>query len=421
MKNRSFVRVRLTAATCTRHYESWRPSCGRTRTAARIVRVAPGLDQPSEETELLSGLYCFSTREGKGRGSPAATIMAFTVLVGVSTLLSRAQTHVRDLPDAPGFNSSPQSPGSAAGPAAPATVSGTVVDPNGDVVPGARVVLTGINGADLQIKQAGSNGEFTFSGLPAETFSLTVTAPGMGTVVSPDIVVGAGEIRFLPTVVLPVNAGVTEVHVTANSVEIAEEEVHVEESQRVFGIVPNFYSAYDWNAPPLNAGQKFNLAFRSEIDPMTFAGAAAVAEAEEYRGIYPGYGTGLSGFGKRFTAQYANDFASRMIGSAVFPSLLHQDPRYFYRGSGSVRSRVLYAIKSAFICRGDSGRDEFDYSHILGDLAAGSLANLYYPESNEGAKLIFTNGLIEIGGMAGTNLIREFLLRGITSHAPRNP
>lgn len=386
-----------------------------------IVHVAAGLDQPSEETELLSGLYCFSMLQGKGRGSLSATIMVLTVLVGVSTLACRAQTQAQDLPDAPGFNSSPQSPGSPAGPAAPATISGTVVDPNGDVVPGARVVLTGINGADSQIKQAGNNGEFIFSGLPAETFKLTVTAPGMGTVVSPDIVVAAGETRYLPRVVLPLNVGVTEIHVTANSVEIAEEEVHLEESQRVLGIVPNFYSAYDWNAPPLNARQKFALAVRSEIDPMTFAGAAAVAGAEEYRGIYPGYGTGFSGFGKRFAAQYANDFASRMIGSAVFPSLLHQDPRYFYKGTGSVHSRVLYAIKSAFICRGDNGKDEFDYSHILGDFAAGNLANLYYPESNEGAKLIFTNGLIEIGGMAGTNLIREFVLKGITAHAPRNP
>ena len=222
MKNRSFARVRLTAATSTRHYESWRLSCGRTRTAASIVHVAAGLDQPSEETELLLGLYCFSMREGKGCGSSSATIMLLTVLVGVSTLSCRAQTQAQDLPDALGFNSSPQSPGSPAGPAAPATISGTVVDPNGDVVPGARVVLTGINEADSRVMQAGSNGEFTFSGLPAETFKLTVTAPGMGTVVSPDIVVAAGEIRFLPTVVLPVNAGVTEVHVTANSVEIAK-------------------------------------------------------------------------------------------------------------------------------------------------------------------------------------------------------
>ncbi|MGA8528886.1 MAG: hypothetical protein WB622_04170 [Acidobacteriaceae bacterium] len=115
-----------------------------------------------------------------------------------------------------------------------------------------------------------------------------------------------------------------------------------------------------------------------------------------------------------------NDFDSRMIGSALLPSLFHQDPRYFYKGTGTIRERVLYAIKSAFICRGDNGKPEFDFSHIGGDFAAGALSNLYYPEANEGASLIFTNGLIEIGGMAGTNLIREFVLRGITSHVPVN-
>ncbi|MGB7136332.1 MAG: carboxypeptidase regulatory-like domain-containing protein, partial [Acidobacteriaceae bacterium] len=200
--------------------------------------------------------------------------------------------------------------------------------------------------------------------------------------------------------------------------EEAEEDVHIEESQRVLGIVPNFYSSFDWNAPPLNAKQKFKLAIRSEIDPITFAGAAFIAAGEQSRKIYPGYGQEAGGFGKRFAAQYMNDFDSRMIGSALLPSLFHQDPRYFYKGTGTIRSRALYAIESAFICRGDNGKAEFDFSHIGGDLAAGTLSNLYYPEANEGVSLVFVNTAIEIGGMAGTNLIREFVLRGITSHAP---
>ncbi|HEX4310129.1 MAG TPA: carboxypeptidase-like regulatory domain-containing protein [Acidobacteriaceae bacterium] len=328
--------------------------------------------------------------------------------------------HAQALPDAPGYVSQEASGHRPAGAAAPSTIEGTVVSTNGDVVEGARVVLSEPGGAHSRTTESGSNGQFAFEGLPAETFKLTVSGPGMGTVVSEGITVEAGETRFLPKVILPFNAGVTEVRVTANREEIAEEEVHLEESQRVLGIVPNFYSSYDWNAPPLSAKQKFQLAFRSEMDPMTFAGAAAVAGAEEYRGIYPGYGTGFSGFGKRFAAQYANDFDSKMIGSAVLPSLLHQDPRYFYKGTGTVRSRALYAIRSAFICRGDNGREEFDYSHILGDFSTGAMSNIYYPEANEGAGLILTNGLIEIGGAAGTNLIREFLLRGLTTHARGN-
>lgn len=333
----------------------------------------------------------------------------------------------QDLPDAPGFSSSSLLQSGTVqrdpvGPAAPATIEGTVVDPNGDVIQGARVVLSGPGEADQRVVESGGNGQFTFSGLPAGSFRLAVSWPGMNAAIASTLVLQAGETRFLAKVVLPLNGGVTEVRVNANQREIEEEEaevdVHIEESQRVLGVVPNFYSVYDWNAPPLNARQKFQLAFRSEIDPITFLGAAAIAGGEESRRIYPGYGSEVGGFGKRFGAQYVNDFDSRMIGSALLPSLFRQDPRYFYKGTGTIRSRAWYAIRSAFICRGDNGRAEFDISHIGGDFAAGALSNLYYPEPNEGASLVFTNGLIEIGGMAGTNLIREFVLRPFTTHAP---
>lgn len=295
-------------------------------------------------------------------------------------------------------------------------IAGTVLDTNGDELQGARAVLDGPAGQ--RAVESGPDGQFTFSGLPPGSYKLTVTRAGMSPYETAAIILQAGETRFLPKVVLAFTAGVTAVRVFADQEQIAEQDVHIEESQRVLGIVPNFYSAYDWNAPHLNARQKFALAFRSEIDPITFVGAAAVAGAEEYQKMYPGYGTGFSGFGKRFGAQYANDMSSRMIGSALLPSLFHQDPRYFYKGTGSARSRTWYAIKSAFICRGDNGRDEFDFSHILGDFAAGGVANLYYPEPNEGMSLIATNAAIEVGGMAGTNLLREFVLPVFTSHGP---
>lgn len=325
-----------------------------------------------------------------------------------------------EMPDAPGVRSgavaASQNRSSRSANQGTCTISGTVLDTNGDVIQGARVVLAGPAGQ--RVLESGLDGQFTFSGLPPGSYKLTVTRANMSPYQSAAIVLQPGQTQFLPKVALAFTAGVTAVHVFADQEQIAEEDVHIEESQRVLGVIPNFYSAYDWNAPPLNARQKFALAFRSEIDPITFAGAAAVAGAEEYQKMYPGYGAGFSGFGKRFGAQYANDFGSRMIGSALLPSLFHQDPRYFYKGTGSARSRAFYAIKSAFICRGDNGRDEFDFSHILGDFAAGGLANVYYPEPNEGAGLIATNALIEIGGMAGTNLLREFVLPAFTTHGP---
>jgi hypothetical protein len=342
------------------------------------------------------------------------TLVLFALIA--ASLGSPAQTTAQTLPDAPGFSSSAfpaqNVPGNGA---TPGTIAGTIVDTNGDVVEGARVVISGPSGQ--RVLESGPNGQFTFASLAPGTYRLAVNAPNMSSFETPGVAVLPGQTNFVAKIVLAFITGVTEVHVTANQEQIAEEEVHLEESQRVLGILPNFYSAYDWNAPPLNTRQKFALAFRAEIDPVTIGGAAALAGAEQYRNIYSGYGNGFSGFGKRFAAQYTNDFASRMIGSAVLPSLLHQDPRYFYKGTGTARSRAWYALKSTFICRGDNGRNQFDFSDIGGDFAAGGIANLYYPEANEGVGLVLTNGLIEIAGHAGTNLMREFVLKGFTSHA----
>jgi hypothetical protein len=348
---------------------------------------------------------------------PGGVVLALIFAGWFLPVLPQAAT--KELPDAPGLRSSANSAQAARDPsqsAALAMIAGTVLDTNGDVLQGARVVLLGPAGQ--RVLKSGADGQFAFSGLSPGSYRIKVTRANMSPYESAAIVLRSGETQFLPNLVLAFTAGVTAVHVVGDQEQIAEEEVHNEESQRVLGVIPNFYSAYDWHAPPLDARQKFALAFRSEIDPITFAGAAAVAGAEEYQKMYPGYGTGFSGFGKRFGAQYANDFGSRMIGSALLPSLFHQDPRYFYKGTGRARSRALYAIKSAFICRGDNGSEEFDFSHILGDLAAGGLANLYYPEQNEGAGLIATNALIEIAGMAGTNLLREFVLPAFTTHGP---
>ncbi|MGA7521221.1 MAG: carboxypeptidase-like regulatory domain-containing protein [Acidobacteriaceae bacterium] len=361
-------------------------------------------------------------------GSPARahTLARLAPCIALAFLLSNCfslyaqQTGAAPkLPDAPGAagsraNAANQTPG----PADPAMIAGTVLDTNGDVVEGARVVLSGMGGEPDRTLTSGADGEFTFTGLPPDSYRLTVSRAGMGTWVSPEMNLHAGDMRFVKKVVLAFNGGVQEVRVYASQEQLATEQVHAEESQRVLGVFPNFYSSFDPHAVPMNARQKFQLAFRSEIDPMTFLGAAAIAGGEEGKKIDQGYGQEAGGFGKRFAAQYTNDFNSRMIGSALLPSLFHQDPRYFYKGTGTIRSRILYAMKSAFICRGDNGKSEFDFSHIGGDFAAGGLSNLYYPESNEGVSLVFTNGLIEIGGMAGTNLIREFVLRGITSHVP---
>jgi len=296
-----------------------------------------------------------------------------------------------------------------------AMIAGTVLDTDGAVVAGAQVILTG--GANKELT-SGDNGEFSFSGLPSGTFTVTITGPGMRPVVFPDISLSPGDTCLLPRIVLPFAAANTTIRVVADREELAEEQVHLELQQRVLGVLPNFYSSYDWNAAPLVARQKFELAFRSESDPVAFMGAGILAGIEQANNSFAGYGPGVRGYAKRFGAAYTDDFVGRMMGSAILPSLFRQDPRYFYKGSGSIRSRTLYAIAATFVCKGDNGHWEPNYSHILGTFSAGGISNLYYPSASRGVTLTLVNALIETAGNSGNNLLREFFMRRLTSKVP---
>lgn len=290
------------------------------------------------------------------------------------------------------------------------------MDTNGSEVQGARITLRDLGKPGKRVLTSGSNGEFTFSGLPAGEFKLTVTGPGWGRYVSPVIRLKPGDFQLLSKIVLPVSASAV-VTVTANPAVLSEEQVHIAEQQRVLGIFPNFYSSYNWNAPPMQSKQKFQLALRSLTDPLTFVGAGAVAGIEDYGGQFPGYGSGAAGYAKRYAAAYADDWSGRMFSNAIYPSVFHQDPRYFYRGSGSLASRARWALAESVIARGDNGHWEPNYSHILGSFTAGAISNLYYPADSRGVSLVFANGAIDIAADAGANLAREFVLKRFTTRA----
>ena len=91
-----------------------------------------------------------------------------------------------------------------------------------------------------------------------------------------------------------------------------------------------------------------------------------------------------------------------------------------FSASSSALMRQL-AMSAAVIARTDDGRWRPNYSHVLGTFAAGALSNLYYPRASRGVSLTLVNGAVEVAGNAGTNLIREFVLKGITKHAGGQP
>ena len=298
----------------------------------------------------------------------------------------------------------------------PGSVGGLVVDVNGKVVPGARVTLERSGAAARQQVTTGPDGQFFFAGIPAGTLRITIDAPTFaGQTIQ--VVLHAGEALQAPDTVLTVGATTTEVQVTMTQEELAEKQIKVEEKQHVLGVIPNFYASYDHNAVPLTSKQKYELAWKSSIDPATFVITGIGAGIEQATNAFSGYGQGAQGYAKRYGAGYADDVIGTMIGGAILPSLFKQDPRYFWKGDGTIRSRVVYAIGRAVLTKGDNGKTQPDYSGLLGSLAAAGISNLYYPASDRnGAGLTFENFAIGIGGSAIGNLFQEFLVKKLTPH-----
>ena len=267
--------------------------------------------------------------------------------------------------------------------------------------------------------QTGDDGQYSFANIAPGPFQLSITAEGFAAKTSSGVL-HSGENVVVPQITLALTTEVTEVRVELTTVELAQEQMKDEEKQRVLGFIPNFYVSYVPNAAPLNTRQKFELAWKATFDPVTFAITGAAAGVQQANNQFSGYGQGAQGYAKRYGASYADVVTSTFIGGAILPSLFKQDPRYFYKGTGSVRSRVFYAIANSVICKGDNGHWQTNYSEILGSLAAGGISNLYYPASDRGAGLTFENTAIGIAGTAAANLLQEFVLRKLSTHVPNN-
>jgi len=299
----------------------------------------------------------------------------------------------------------------------PGSLHGTVVDPNGTAVAGAKVKLDRLDQSPSQEAQAGDDGQYSFANVAPGPFQLSISAEGFATQSSSGVL-HPGENVVVPQITLALATEVTEVRVELSPIELAQEQIKDEEKQRVLGFIPNFYVTYVPNAVPLNTRQKFELAWKSTFDPVTFGITGAIAGIQQANNQFSGYGQGAQGYAKRYGASYADIVTNTFIGGAILPSLLKQDPRYFYKGTGSKRSRAFYAIANAVICKGDNGHWQANYSAILGGLAAGGISNLYYPSSDRGAGLTFENAAIGIGATAAANLLQEFVIRKLSSHLP---
>lgn len=301
----------------------------------------------------------------------------------------------------------------------PGIIVGTVEDVNNDTVPGAVVTIESPTLKTARTLTTNDNGFFQFSDVEPGTYQVMIGAQGFANWTSTAIIVRPSQYIIVTGSKLRIAEARTTITVIPQSAEeIATEQVRVEEQQRVLGFIPNFYVVYDHNAAPLTAKLKFQLAAKVLYDPVTIIGVAAIAGINQ-AGDVPAYGQGAKGYAERFGSSYASGATDIIIGGAILPSVLHQDPRYFYQGTGTTKSRAWHAISSTFICHGDNGQLQPNYSTIGGDLAAAAIGTAYYPPSDRGAGRVLGTALINTGERALANLAQEFILRRLTPKAQK--
>jgi hypothetical protein len=178
---------------------------------------------------------------------------------------------------------------------------------------------------------------------------------------------------------------------------------------RLLHLFPDFESVQPGvRVVPLSARQKFRLFAGETFDPSVIGIAVAIAGIEQAGNLAPNYGQGAGPYAQRFGATTASVAFAGLYSDALLPTLFHQDPRYFRKGSGSMPSRIWYAIARTVVTRQDSGRPNFNYSHIGGLAALTATTNLYFPPVNRTAAQNGARFGISVGVAALLNVFREF-------------
>jgi len=304
----------------------------------------------------------------------------------------------------------------------PGIIMGTITDVSDTPVPGASVALQGSDSSDLRLVTTDENGYFEIRDVePGRPYQVNIRALGFSEWDSPIVTLGSGQSEILDAK-LRIEGVKTAVKVTPESSdEIATEQVKAQETQRGFLIIPNFYAVYAPNPAPLNARLKFRLSLRLARDPFTFAGVAMLAGIGQATD-HPDYAQGAIGYGERFATNYANSFTYIMLDGAILPSLLHQDPRYFYKGTGTMKARAAHVVYSLIVTRGDNGHLQPNYSQLGGDLISATISNLYYPRANRDAGLVFQGFATNTALHLVVRMLDEFVFRpakgGVAKDSP---
>ena len=310
--------------------------------------------------------------------------------------------------------------GAIAEPAPAAVVAGTVVDQIGAAVADAPITLTADDGATVLVAMTDAHGMFSFPDIATGSYVVGVSVAGFNPFTLAVAVAADTSSLTLPRIVLTVENFSTSVTVRSTAA-VADEQIKAQERQRLLGVVPNFYVSYVPDAAPLTSRQKLRLASHETFDWTAFAGASVAAAIDQSTSAHPGFGEGASGYAKRWAAIFADNRTGDIMSHYVFASLLHQDPRYFYQGTGTTSSRLVHALGSAFVARSDRGTPMPNYAYMFGNLAAAALSNTYYPHAERGGSLVLSNIAIGLAGRAAMAVTQEFIGKRLTRHTPTRP
>jgi Carboxypeptidase regulatory-like domain len=296
----------------------------------------------------------------------------------------------------------------------PGSILGTVTDTNDDPVTNATVVLQRPNGDHLTVVTE-DDGAFAFHDVkPGIDYQITVTAEGLSEW-SSSVTVEPGHEKTLSDVKLRILAVPRTVTVNYSSKEVAAQQLKAEEQQRILRFIPNLYVTYEPHPEPLTSKMKVRLAYKSLSHPVFFGRVALWAGVQQARDNPSEWRQGAEGYGKRLGAGFADAVAGSLISNAILPSLLHQDPRYFYQGTGTKKSRALHAMWAPFVCKGDNGAWQPNYSQLGGSLIGYSISTTYYPGSDRTAGHVFESFGIDMGLHVVGSLAQEFILSKFTS------
>jgi hypothetical protein len=180
-------------------------------------------------------------------------------------------------------------------------------------------------------------------------------------------------------------------------------------NDRIFEVLPNYGTVERGGAlPPLTAGQKFRLATAGNFDWGSYPFNALLAAIAQANNNPASWGQGWSAYGKRYSASFADNGIGTYMTTAVFPTLLREDPRYYQMGHGSFAHRGYHAVNRLFVTRTDSGHDRFNYSESIGNAVAAAISNIYHaPEDRTAARNASTLAfLILYDGIS--NELKEF-------------